>query len=56
MLAHYVLGKIHIVYDWDWAAAEREFQQVATLAPGSADALIRRGVAFSTHSVVGTTR
>jgi TolB-like protein len=37
-LAHYVLGKIHIVYDWDWAAAEREFQQVATLAPGSAEA------------------
>ena len=38
-LAHYVLGKIHIVYDWDWTAAEREFQQVATLAPGSAQAL-----------------
>jgi Flp pilus assembly protein TadD len=38
-LAHYVLGKIHIVYDWDWGAAEREVQQVATLAPGSADAL-----------------
>jgi TolB-like protein/Flp pilus assembly protein TadD len=37
-LAHYVLGKIYIVYDWDWAAAEREFQQVATLAPGSAEA------------------
>jgi len=39
VLAHYVLGLIHVVYDWDWAAAEREFQQVATLAPGSADAL-----------------
>lgn len=38
MNAHYVLGKIHIAYDWDWAAAEREFQQAATLAPGSADA------------------
>jgi tetratricopeptide (TPR) repeat protein len=34
-LAHYVLGKIHIAYDWDWAAAEREFQQLATLTPGS---------------------
>jgi TolB-like protein/Flp pilus assembly protein TadD len=33
--AHYVLGKIHIVYDWDWAAAEREFNEAATLAPGS---------------------
>jgi TolB-like protein/Tfp pilus assembly protein PilF len=37
-LAHYVLGHIHVIYDWDWAAAEREFQQVATLAPGSGDA------------------
>jgi TolB-like protein/Flp pilus assembly protein TadD len=34
--AHYVLGKISIVYDWDWATAEREFTQVSTLAPGSA--------------------
>jgi TolB-like protein/Tfp pilus assembly protein PilF len=39
VLAHYVLGNIHIEYDWDWAAAAREYQQVATLAPGSADAL-----------------
>ena len=38
VLAHYVLGLIHVGYDWDWAAAEREFQRVATLAPGSADA------------------
>jgi len=36
--AHYVLGKIHMVYDWDWAAAAEEFQQVAKLAPGSPDA------------------
>jgi adenylate cyclase len=38
-LAHYVLGLTQIIYDWDWAAAEREFQQVAALSPGSADAL-----------------
>jgi len=38
-LAHYVLGKIHIVYDWDWGAATQEIQAVARLAPGSADAL-----------------
>jgi len=37
-LAHFVLGAIHTIYDWDWAAAEREFQQVLTLAPGSAEA------------------
>ena len=36
--AHYVLGKIHIVYDWDWAAAEQELNKVARIAPGSADA------------------
>jgi TolB-like protein len=40
VLAHYVLGYIHIVYDWDWAAAASEFQQVATMTPGSADGLI----------------
>ena len=39
LLAHYVLGRIHLVYDWDWAAAERQFQQVATLASSSAEAL-----------------
>jgi len=37
-LAHYVLGRVHLVYDWDWAAADGEFQQVATLAPGSSEA------------------
>jgi TolB-like protein/Flp pilus assembly protein TadD len=36
--AHYVLGKIHTIYDWDWAAAEQELDKVATLARGSADA------------------
>jgi adenylate cyclase len=36
--AHTVLGDIHLVYDWDWAAAAQEYQQVATLAPGSAEA------------------
>jgi TolB-like protein/tetratricopeptide (TPR) repeat protein len=39
VLAHAVLGNIHLEYDWDWAAAAREYHQVATLAPGSADAL-----------------
>ena len=38
-LAHTVLGYIGIVYDWDWVAAERECQQVATLAPGSSAAV-----------------
>ncbi len=38
-LGHVVLGRVHLSYDWDWAAADREFQYVATLAPGNADAL-----------------
>ena len=33
-LAHFVLARIYIVYDWDWAAAQREFEQVKALAPG----------------------
>jgi TolB-like protein/Tfp pilus assembly protein PilF len=38
-LGHIVLGRIHTGYDWDWLAAAREFQYVATLAPGNAEAL-----------------
>jgi adenylate cyclase len=37
--ALFVLGSVHMVYDWDWAAAELAFKQAATLAPGSADPL-----------------
>jgi TolB-like protein/Flp pilus assembly protein TadD len=37
--AHAVLAGIHIVYDWDWAAASREIQQVETFTPGNADLL-----------------
>ena len=37
--AHAVLAGIHIVYDWDWAAASREIQQVETFAPRNADLL-----------------
>jgi TolB-like protein/Flp pilus assembly protein TadD len=37
--AHTVLGVVHVIYDWDWAAAEREFQQAATLSPSSAELL-----------------
>jgi tetratricopeptide (TPR) repeat protein len=31
--AHASLGYIHLAYDWDLAAAEREFQQAAALDP-----------------------
>jgi len=39
--AHAVLARIHVVYDWDWLAADREYKQVAVLAPGSDFALDR---------------
>ncbi len=32
-LAHAVLGGVHAGYDWDWAAADREFKQAVALAP-----------------------
>jgi TolB-like protein/DNA-binding winged helix-turn-helix (wHTH) protein/Tfp pilus assembly protein PilF len=37
-IAHAVLGNIHLVYDWDWPAADREIRQAMVLAPN--DALI----------------
>jgi Tfp pilus assembly protein PilF len=37
--AHVTMSGIHIVYDWDWASAERELQEAATLAPGNVDVL-----------------
>jgi adenylate cyclase len=48
VLAHLVLGRISMSYDWDWAAAERELQQVATLAPGSAEGLSGEALLFTT--------
>ncbi|MHB8476775.1 MAG: TIR domain-containing protein [Steroidobacteraceae bacterium] len=36
--AHWTLGSIHLLYDWDWAAADQDYEQVATLVPGSGDA------------------
>ena len=34
--AHNVLGEIYTVYDWDWAAADRELGLAAERSPGSA--------------------
>jgi TolB-like protein/Tfp pilus assembly protein PilF len=36
---HELLGEIHTIYDWDWAAADSEFRQTEKLAPNSADSL-----------------
>jgi TolB-like protein/Tfp pilus assembly protein PilF len=36
--AHIALGFLELWCDWDWAAAEREFQRAIELEPGSAEA------------------
>jgi adenylate cyclase len=36
--AHASLGSVHFHYDWDWAAAEKEFKRALTLNPQSARA------------------
>jgi serine/threonine-protein kinase len=41
--AHIALGLVELYYDWDWAAAEREFQRAIELEPGSAEAHIWYG-------------
>jgi DNA-binding winged helix-turn-helix (wHTH) protein/TolB-like protein/Tfp pilus assembly protein PilF len=35
---HLVLGRAAVVYEWDWAGAEREFRQAIALAPYDAEA------------------
>ena len=35
--AHAALGSVRFFYDWDWAAAEREFRSANELDPNSAD-------------------
>jgi tetratricopeptide (TPR) repeat protein len=36
--AHTSLGAIHVLHDWDWAGAEREFQRAIELNPNCAQA------------------
>jgi adenylate cyclase len=42
--AHALLANIHLEYDWDWAAAEREIQQAKSIAPG--DPYVQRAAAI----------
>ena len=39
-IAHAVLGNVHDVYDWDWAAADREINLALKLAPNDAIILV----------------
>ncbi|MGH9364577.1 MAG: protein kinase domain-containing protein [Thermoanaerobaculia bacterium] len=44
--AHTALGLVRWAYDWDWAAAEKEFQRAIELNPGYATAHLRYGNYF----------
>jgi TolB-like protein/Tfp pilus assembly protein PilF len=37
--AHMVLGGLHLEWEWDWASAEREFQEVLRIDPNHIDTL-----------------
>jgi adenylate cyclase len=37
--AHLAMGRIHITYDWNWAAADASIRRALELEPGSAEAL-----------------
>jgi TolB-like protein len=39
VMARVVLADIHMFYDWDWTASERELKQIATVAPHNVDML-----------------
>lgn len=45
--AHAALGLVHLYYDWDWNAAEREFLRAIELNPGYAIAHQRMGAYFN---------
>ncbi|MGO9945493.1 MAG: TIR domain-containing protein [Steroidobacteraceae bacterium] len=42
-LGHGMLGSIHMVYDWDWAAADAEINLVRNLAPDDSTGLLLAG-------------
>jgi len=37
--AHSALGYAHVIYDWDWPAAKRQFERALALNPSSTEAL-----------------
>ncbi len=41
--AHTSLGIVHMTYEWDWRAAEKELDRAVELKPGDADARYWRG-------------
>jgi serine/threonine protein kinase/tetratricopeptide (TPR) repeat protein len=45
--AHSALAMVNLYYDWDWAAAEREFNRAIALKPGDTTAHLRYGLAMA---------
>lgn len=45
--AHTALGKVHMLYDWDWDGANREFKRAIELNPSSATAHHLYGLYFN---------
>jgi tetratricopeptide (TPR) repeat protein len=43
VLGHEMLGTIHMVYDWDWHAADAEFKRARDLAPDDSTILLLAG-------------
>ncbi|HWS65773.1 MAG TPA: TIR domain-containing protein [Steroidobacteraceae bacterium] len=48
VFAHAVLGEVHHFYDWDWRAADQEFQQALALDPRHTEALAGAALLAST--------
>ncbi|RPH63481.1 MAG: hypothetical protein EHM89_03895 [Acidobacteria bacterium] len=46
--AHLAMGWIHMVYDWDWAAADASFRRALELEPGNVKALRTFGLQAKT--------
>jgi serine/threonine-protein kinase len=47
--AHTVLGIVAMLYEWDWAEAEREFQRAETLGPGAVPVSLWSGLFLTTQ-------
>jgi TolB-like protein len=43
LIAHGMLGLIHMVYDWDWLAADAEFKRARAIAPNDSNILLLAG-------------
>jgi TolB-like protein/Flp pilus assembly protein TadD len=43
VIAHGMLGLIHMIYDWDWPAADAEFKRAQELAPHDSTILLLAG-------------